>query len=331
MWKNASVNVKCVVVGDMNLDFKTWETPEQGHKNMVEKTKAEIEMSGFTQLVKDVTRCWKNQVPSLIDHIWTNSPDRILSYQNLSRSVSDHNVIIVRVSLKESAYFPHDIVKRVRRDFDITRYQESIGNIDWTGFYELEDVNLTERATQQQLLKHLEDTNQLHGNHHAYRSMLSTTTALLQASDMIYQGTDENAITSTMTIDQSSAFDCVDHDILVNKLSMYNISEDFLKWVRNYLDHRSQYVVVGSAQSRMLPVYSGVPQGSVLGPLLYVVYTNELPEVTRDRSCQDIVHNNTQLLFGPDCSQCGSVPLYADDATYLYTSNSRELNQRILI
>ena len=157
--------------------------------------------------------------------------------------------------------------------------------------------------------------------------MLSTTTALLQISDTIYQATDENKITEVMTVDQSSAFDCVEHDILVEKLKMYSLGENVLTWIKSFLEYRTQYVAIGNARSNMVPMYSGVPQGSVLGPLLYIVYTNELPEVTRDENCQNIEHRDNSKLFGPECSQCGTFPIYADDATYVCTSNSRTLNQ----
>ena len=78
--------------------------------------------------------------------------------------------------------------------------------------------------------------------------MKNTTTALLQISDTIYQSTDENNITAAMTIDQSSAFDCVDHSILLEKLKMYNVGQGMINWLTSYLDNRSKYVAIGNSK-----------------------------------------------------------------------------------
>ena len=71
-----------------------------------------------------------------------------------------------------------------------------------------------------------------------------------------------------MTIDQSAAFDCVSHKILIDKLRIYNIDEKALSWLTSYLEYRTQFMTIGRARSRMGRVSRGVPQGSVLGLLL---------------------------------------------------------------
>ena len=71
-----------------------------------------------------------------------------------------------------------------------------------------------------------------------------------------------------MTLDQTAAFDCVSHELLLGKLQRYKVGQDALDWIRDYLTGRTQYVEIGTAQSRMTPVVSGVPQGSVIGPVL---------------------------------------------------------------
>ena len=80
---------------------------------------------------------------------------------------------------------------------------------------------LVERTAQQQLLKFLEDTNQLNGSNHAYRNSLSTTTTLVEIIDEIFQGVEERKKASLLLIDQSSVFDTVDHNILLQKLRLY--------------------------------------------------------------------------------------------------------------
>ena len=75
-WKSAGNKGKCVIVGDINLDYNRWEEPEQHQIHMVDLTKDKIENDGFSQLVTGVTRIWKDQTESLLDHIWVNCPPK---------------------------------------------------------------------------------------------------------------------------------------------------------------------------------------------------------------------------------------------------------------
>ena len=83
-------------------------------------------------------------------------------------------------------------------------------------------AKLIERVVQTQMLEYLETTKQINYNHHAYRRHMSTTTAMLQMTDTIFEATEQNKITTIMTIDKSAAFDCVPHSLLLQKLSLYN-------------------------------------------------------------------------------------------------------------
>ena len=135
---------------------------------------------------------------------------------------------------------------------------------------------LVELVAQLQLLGFLEDSRQINPSTHAYRSNYSTTTTLCEIMDNIYQGPEDKLITSVMTLDLSSAFDMVDHDLLLEKLVRYRIGAEARGWIQDYLQYITQYVMLGRAKSRMQAVRRGIPQGSVIGPLLYAIFVKGL-------------------------------------------------------
>ena len=186
---------------------------------------------------------------------------------------------------------------------------------------------IVEKAAQEQLLKHLEDNSLLSSSTHAYRSGLSTTTALLELSEELYKGVEEKKVSAFMALDQSAAFDCVHHELFLRKLEHYSMDASAIKWIEQYLGQRTQFVEIGTAKSRMIAMDRGVPQGSVLGPLLYSLFTNELAEVVRNLDCQNPVHLDDENLFGSDCNLCGKIVQFADDTTYHIASKHRDANQ----
>ena len=150
---------------------------------------------------------------------------------------------------------------------------------------------------------------------------------LTEITDELYEGVERKEMTSIMTLDQTAAFDCVSHELLLGKLRQYHVGQEVLNWIQDYLTECMQYVEIGMAQSRMTSVLSGVPQGSVIGPLLYAIYTNELTEIVKSPTCQERVHLDTSSLFGKQCKQCGILSIYADDLTYVIGNRQRHRNQ----
>ena len=191
---------------------------------------------------------------------------------------------------------------------------------------------LLEKVVQSQMIQFLNSTNQLNRNHHAYRKIFSTTSAMLQLTERIYRATDNNLITTLLTVDESSAFDCVPHDILIQKMKLYNFSDDVIEWFISYLSGRSQYVEINTKKSKITNMKTGVPQGSVLGPLIYTLYINELPNILKNnnKNCPDENHAQSVELFGKNCNICPEIPCYADDATVVSSTNSRSTNQENL-
>ena len=108
---------------------------------------------------------------------------------------------------------------------------------------------------------------------------------------------------------------------------MYHLDKSVIKWISSYLQNRTQFVMIGRAQSIMCRMGRGVPQGSVLGPLLYSIFTNEMAECVKNENCQNQSHLNNEMLFGNDCSECGTLTQYADDTTYHIGNKMRNENQ----
>ena len=103
----------------------------------------------------------------------------------------------------------------------------------------------------------------IHQNQHAYIKGNGITVSLLQLSDQLYEAADKKKIGTTMPIDQSSSFDCISYQILIETLELYGFGEKTTKWVKSYISHISQFVEIGTKQSTIVAVERGVPQGSV--------------------------------------------------------------------
>ena len=138
------------------------------------------------------------------------------------------------------------------------------------------DIKSFERVVRDFIVEHLEKNDLLDPNQHGFRKGRSCLTQLLQHYDSILQNYNSGAETDVLYLDFAKAFDKVDHNLLIAKLQIYGIQGKLLDWIRSFLRDRSQIVTVDGFHSVEKPVLSGIPQGSVLGPILFIIYVNDL-------------------------------------------------------
>ena len=159
-----------------------------------------------------------------------------------------------------------------------------------------------EKLMHSRVLEFLDSNGSLFESQYGFRPGMSCEHALLNAQNNILHSLNSKQISVLLLLDYSKAFDVIEHPILLKKLEHYGIKGTALKWFESYLSGRHQFVAVGGEDSRPRAIQFGVPQGSILGPLLFVIYINDLPNIT----------NLAKFI------------LYADDANIIVTGYTEE-------
>ena len=226
--------------------------------------------------------------------------------KTINNIVSDHFAKIINISFS-TGVFP-DLLKEAL----ISPIHKSGSKLDPKNYRPISLLSnlskIFEKVIYKRLISFFDNHNSLYESQYGFRSKHSLNHALIQITEKIRKCIDDKQFACGVFIDLQKAFDTVNHNILLYKLSYYGIRGLPLSLLQSYLQDRSQKTNINGISSSSRIITHGVPQGSILGPLLFLIYINDLHK--------SIIHSETHL--------------FADDTNLLYTNKSvKKLNQHM--
>ena len=154
---------------------------------------------------------------------------------------------------------------------------------------------LLERTVHRQLYSYLEENNVLTDRQFGFRKSRNTSQAITYITDFIRSAMDKGEYTEAIYVDLKKAFDTFNHATILSKLPVYGINDKELSWFINYLFNRQHFVEFNTTRSKYQEITCGVPQGSILGPLLFLLLMNDIEHVIT--SCEVLLYADDMAIF----------------------------------
>ena len=215
-----------------------------------------------------------------------------MTYFRLSYESSTSHSHLARfrpTSLKQAVLSP--LLKKPLLDHELYPNFRPVSNLEFIS-------KAIEKVASVRVLDHLHENGLQECLQSAYKEHHSCETALVRVQNDILRSVDDNRCVILLLLDMSAAFDTVDHSILLKRLqSRYGISGSSLAWFNSYLKDRTQFVRIGGTSSSIQELICGVPKGSVLGPLLYVLYTAPVGHIIRKHGLFFHLYADDQQLY----------------------------------
>ena len=208
---------------------------------------------------------------------------------------------IVNLSL-ESAVFPScfksalvtPLLKKPSLDAEILKNYRPVSNLSFIS-------KIIEKVVSLRIADHLASNELYECFQSAYRKHHGTETALLRVQNDILCDLDRKRGVFLILLDLSAAFDTIDHGVLLSRLSNFDVRGSTLEWIRSYLTDRTQAVNINGCLSSFIPLLFGVPQGSVLGPQFFTIYSSPIANIARKHELQVHMYaDDTQLYLSFD-------------------------------
>jgi hypothetical protein len=197
-------------------------------------------------------------------------------------------------TLKDALVIP--LLKKLGLDPSIFNHFRPVSNIEFLS-------KVMEKAAAHQLTDYMRINHLFEDLQSSYKTGHSTETALIRIQDDMCKSIDEGNAIILLLLDLSSAFDTVDHNILIKRLeNYYGIKDLALSWIKTYLTGRRQAVTIDGMRSEWKPLKCGVPQGSILGPILFTLYTQPLCDILRSKGVDfHLYADDTQIYWQFRC------------------------------
>ena len=223
-------------------------------------------------------------------------------FHQIKFAVADPLVEIINLSFKTGIYIDDLKISKVMPIF-----KDKGSELERTNYRPislLSNINkIIEKLMHERVYDFLEKYKCIYELQFGFRKGHSTSHALIDLTEAIRRSIDQNKFSVGVFIDLQKAFDTVDHHILLKKLEHYGIRGTANKWFQSYLTNRQQFVTINNQNSSLKPMNYGVPQGSVLGPLLFLIYINDLHKAVLYSTARHFADDTNLLLSNQNLKQ----------------------------